>query len=231
MDHHEDHFTGSEKVRDIVIGMSDGLTVPFALTAGLSGAVASNTIVITAGIAEIIAGSIAMGLGGYLAGKTEYDHYFAERKREYYEVETVPEKEKREIEEILADYGISAEIKKKFVDELALDKDKWVNFMMKFELNLEEPHINRARNSAITIALAYILGGFIPLSSYFFTALPAQGLYYSAGVTLFALLVFGYYKSKATGQEPIKGAAKTAFIGVLAAASAFLIAKLVSGSH
>lgn len=227
--HIEDHFTGSETVRDIVIGMSDGLTVPFALTAGLSGAVVSNNIVITAGIAEIIAGSIAMGLGGYLAGKTEYDHYFAERRREYDEVEKVPEKEKKEIEDILADYGISDVVKKNFVDELALDKDKWVNFMMKFELNLEEPHINRARNSAMTIAAAYVGGGFIPLVSYFFTSNPQQGLYYSAAVTLLALLIFGYFKSKATGQNPVKGAAKTAFIGVLAAASAFLIAKLVSG--
>jgi VIT1/CCC1 family predicted Fe2+/Mn2+ transporter len=227
--HTEDHFTGSETVRDIVIGMSDGLTVPFALTAGLSGAVASNNIVITAGIAEIIAGSIAMGLGGYLAGKTEYDHYFSERKREYEEVERVPEKEKKEIEDILADYGISDQVKKSFVDELALDKDKWVNFMMKFELNLEEPHINRARNSALTIAAAYVGGGFIPLVSYFFTSDPQQGLFYSAAVTLIALLIFGYFKSKATGQNPIKGSAKTAFIGVLAAASAFLIAKLVSG--
>ncbi len=230
MDHQENHFTGSEKVRDIVIGMSDGLTVPFALTAGLSGAVSTNTIVITAGIAEIIAGSIAMGLGGYLAGKTEYDHYFSERKREYYEVETVPEKEKHEIEEILEDYGISHQVKRDFVNELALDKDKWVNFMMKFELGLEEPAKNRARNSALMIAMAYVFGGFIPLSSYLFTPNPVQGLYYSSAVTLVALLLFGYFKSKATGQEPILGALKTTLIGALAAAAAFLIAKLVSGN-
>jgi VIT1/CCC1 family predicted Fe2+/Mn2+ transporter len=230
MDHQEKHFTGSEKVRDIVIGMSDGLTVPFALTAGLSGAVNTNTIVITAGIAEIIAGSIAMGLGGYLAGKTEYDHYFSERKREYHEVETVPEKEKREIEEILEDYGITSQVKTDFVNELALDKDKWVNFMMKFELGLEEPAKNRARNSALWIAMAYVFGGFIPLSAYLFTATPVHGLYYSSGVTLIALLIFGYFKSKATGQEPFRGALKTAFIGALAASAAFLIAKLVSGN-
>ena len=229
MEHTEHHFTGSERVRDIVIGMSDGLTVPFALTAGLSGAVGSNAIIITAGIAEIIAGSIAMGLGGYLAGKTEYDHYFAERKREYLEVENVPEKEKQEIEEILSDYGISQAVKKSFVDELALDKDKWVNFMMKFELCLEEPHVNRARNSALTIAAAYIGGGLIPLAPYVITRGPVQGLYYSSGITLVALVVFGYFKSKATGQDPLTGSAKTAFIGVLAAASAFFIAKLVSG--
>jgi VIT1/CCC1 family predicted Fe2+/Mn2+ transporter len=228
IDHQEKHFTGSETVRDIVIGMSDGLTVPFALTAGLSGAVSSNTIVITAGIAEIIAGSIAMGLGGYLAGQTAYDHYFAEQKREYQEVEIVPEKEKQEIIDILADYGITADVKKDFVNELSKDKDKWVKFMMKFELNLEEPVLNSARKSAITIALAYVLGGFIPLLSYIFTQTPSHGLYYSVIVTILALLLFGYFKNKAIGQNPLLGALKTTVIGALAAGAAFIIAKLVS---
>ncbi|CAN5376939.1 VIT1/CCC1 transporter family protein [soil metagenome] len=229
MTHEEKHFEGSATVRDIVIGMSDGLTVPFALTAGLSGAVHDNTIIITAGIAEIIAGSIAMGLGGYLAGKTEYDHYLAEEKREYEEVERIPEKEKAEIEEILAEYGISAKVKKEFVDELALDKDKWVEFMMKFELGLEKPELNRARNSALTISGAYIAGGFIPMASYFFTDTPETGLYYSVAVTIIALAVFGFFKNKAIGQNPWNGALKVTLIGILAAGSAFLIAKLVSG--
>jgi VIT1/CCC1 family predicted Fe2+/Mn2+ transporter len=229
MQHHsEHHFTGSDTIRDLVIGMSDGLTVPFALTAGLSGAVSTNTIIITAGIAEIIAGSIAMGLGGYLAGKTEYDHFFAEQKREYEEVERVPDREKQEIEEILNEYGISDRVKKEFVDELALDKDKWVDFMMKFELGLEQPHINRARNSALTIAGAYVVGGFVPMLSYFFTESPVHGLYYSVGVTLIALMVFGYFKSKATDQPPFLGALKTTLIGAIAAGAAFFIARLVS---
>jgi VIT1/CCC1 family predicted Fe2+/Mn2+ transporter len=227
--HEEKHFTGSEVVRDIVIGMSDGLTVPFALTAGLSGAVHDNTIVITAGIAEIIAGSIAMGLGGYLAGRTEYDHYLAEEKREYDEVDRVPEREKAEIEEILSEYGISEKVKKEFVDELAKDKDKWVEFMMKFELGLEKPELNRARNSALTIAASYVAGGFIPLASYFFTATPEHGLYYSVVVTIVALALFGFFKNKAIGQNPWKGAFKVTIIGILAAGSAFAIAKLVSG--
>ena len=229
MEHNEKHFTGSEQIQDIVIGMSDGLTVPFALTAGLSGAVASNHIVITAGVAEIIAGSIAMGLGGYLAGKTAYDHYYAELKREYLEVEVVPEREKQEIEDILADYGISAETKKAFVDELAQDKDKWVQFMMKFELGLEEPVLNRARNSAMTIAAAYIVGGLVPLTSYFFTQKPEEGLKYSVAVTLVALLSFGFFKNKAIGENPWTGAIRTAFIGAIAAWAAYFIAKLVSG--
>ncbi len=130
--HEEKHFKSSDTIRDIVIGMSDGLTVPFALAAGLSGAVASNKIVITAGIAEIIAGSIAMGLGGYLAAKTDADHYSAELHREYDEVERVPEIEKKEIREILAEYGITAQSQTVVVDELAANKDKWVDFMMKF---------------------------------------------------------------------------------------------------
>ncbi|MCX6312033.1 MAG: VIT1/CCC1 transporter family protein [Bacteroidetes bacterium] len=227
--HEEKHFTGSAVVRDLVIGMSDGLTVPFALTAGLSGAVHDNAIVITAGIAEIIAGSIAMGLGGYLAGKTEYDHYLSEEKREYDEVEHLPEKEKAEIEEILSEYGISEKVKKEFVDELAKDKDKWVEFMMKFELGLEKPELNRARNSALTIAAAYVGGGFIPMASYFFTETPEHGLYYSVGVTVIALALFGFFKNRAIGQNPWKGALKVTIIGIIAAGSAFAIAKLVSG--
>lgn len=225
--HTEEHFTGSETVRDVVIGMSDGLTVPFALAAGLSGAVSDNWIVVTAGIAEIIAGSIAMGLGGYLAGKTEYDHYYSEQKREYEETHTKPEAEKQEIREVLGEYGISAATQEKVVEELSQNRDKWVEFMMKFELGLEEPDINRARNSAGVIAGSYIAGGFVPLVPYFFTKTPAEGLIYSAIITLLALFAFGWFKSKMTGQPLFVGAIKTTFIGALAAAAAFTIAKLI----
>ena len=227
--HEEKHFKSSATIRDIVIGMSDGLTVPFALAAGLSGAVLSNKIVITAGIAEIIAGSIAMGLGGYLAAKTDADHYDAELKREYEEVENLPEVEKREIREILAEYGISAPTQTVVVDELANNKDKWVDFMMKFELGLEQPHVNRARISAATIAASYVVGGFVPLAAYFFTSPPSQGLPYSIAVTLIALFAFGFLKNRAIGQPPLNGAIKTTIIGALAAAAAFFIARLVSG--
>jgi VIT1/CCC1 family predicted Fe2+/Mn2+ transporter len=229
--HHEDHFTGSEMVRDIVIGMSDGLTVPFALAAGLSGAVSSNWIVLTAGIAEVIAGSIAMGLGGYLAGKTEYDHYFSELKREYEETETKPEAEKQEIRDVLQEYGISPTTQELVVAELSQNKDKWVEFMMKFELGLEKPEMTRARNSALMIAGAYVLGGIIPLSPYAFTSTVTSGLYFSAGITLVALFIFGYFKSKATGQPPIKGAFQTLMIGAAAAAAAYFIAKSIGGEH
>lgn len=226
--HQEQHLQSSDFIRDIVIGMADGLTVPFALAAGISGAVSSNNIVITAGIAEIIAGSIAMGLGGYLAGKTEWDHYYSELKREYYEVEHMPEAEKKEIRSIFATYGLSEQTQHLIADELAADKDKWVSFMMQYELGLQEPDPARARKSALTIGLSYIVGGLIPLSPYFLTAHPPEGFKISAIVTLICLFVFGYLKSKATGQPLLAGAVKVTLIGALAAAAAYLVASMLA---
>jgi len=223
--HIEEHLGSSEFITDIVIGMSDGLTVPFALAAGLSGAVQHNAIVITAGIAEIVAGSIAMGLGGYLAGKTEQEHYQAELKRECDEVEDIPEDEKREVKLIFAQYGLNELTQNTIADELAKNKEKWVNFMMKYELGLEKPNVNRARNSAATIGISYIVGGLIPLTGYFFTQTPYQGLMVSAVLTVICLFLFGYFKSKVTGQPVIKGALKVTLIGITAAAAAFLVAK------
>ena len=223
----EQHLKSSEFITDIVIGMSDGLTVPFALAAGLSGAVDSNSIVITAGIAEIVAGCIAMGLGGYLAGKTEQEHYESELKREYFEVDNYHQKEIDEVKEIFAEYGIDEEGQTLLANQLSKDKKKWVDFMMKYELGLEEPHPKRARNSALTIGTAYIVGGFLPLSAYFFTDNPQEGLLVSAGITTVCLFVFGYFKSKVTGQPPFKGALKVTAIGLIAAAAAFGIAKFI----
>ena len=227
--HHEHHVTSSETIRDIVIGMSDGLTVPFALAAGLSGAVSSSTLVVTAGIAEIVAGSIAMGLGGYLAGRTEVDHYRSELNREYDEVERVPEQEKLEVREVFAGFGLSESLQHQIADEMAKDKKKWVDFMMRYELGLEEPNANRATKSAITIGLSYVAGGIIPLSPYFFTQHAQTGLYYSCMVTLICLFIFGYFKSKMTGQPAFSGAVKVVVIGTLAAAAAFLMARLITG--
>jgi VIT1/CCC1 family predicted Fe2+/Mn2+ transporter len=223
--HKEEHLRSSEFITDIVIGMSDGLTVPFALAAGLSGAVQHNAIVITAGIAEIVAGSIAMGLGGYLAGKTEQEHYTAELKREYEEVEDIPEEEKKEVKLVFAEYGLNEKTQNSIANELALNKDKWVDFMMKYELGLEKPNVNRARNSAATIGISYIVGGLIPLSGYFFTRTPYQGLVVSAILTVICLFLFGYFKSKVTGQPLLKGAIKVTLIGITAAAAAFMVAK------
>jgi vacuolar iron transporter family protein len=223
--HKEEHLGSSAFITDIVIGMSDGLTVPFALAAGLSGAVHSNAVVITAGIAEIVAGSIAMGLGGYLAGKTEQEHFQSELKREYTEVEEVPEKEKEEVKLVFAQYGLNEVTQNHIAEELAKDKDKWVDFMMKYELGLEKPDVDRARNSAATIGISYIIGGLIPLSAYFFTRTPFQGLLISAILTIICLFLFGYFKSKVTGQPPLKGAFKVTIIGITAAAAAFLVAK------
>lgn len=227
LNYQEQHLKSSEFITDMVIGMSDGLTVPFALAAGLSGAVDSNSIVITAGIAEIVAGCIAMGLGGYLAGKTEQEHYESELKREYFEVDNYYQKEIDEVKEIFADYGIDEEGQTLLANQLAKDKKKWVDFMMKFELGLEEPHPKRARNSALTIGIAYIIGGFLPLSAYFFTNNPREGLVVSAIITTICLFIFGFFKSKVTGQPPIKGALKVTAIGLIAAAAAFGIAKFI----
>lgn len=227
--HREHHVTSSETIRDIVIGMSDGLTVPFALAAGLSGAVSSSTLVVTAGIAEIVAGSIAMGLGGYLAGRTEVDHYQSELKREYDEVERIPDQEKAEVKKVFASFGLSKHLQDEIADELAKDKTQWVEFMMRYELGLEEPNANRATQSAITIGISYIVGGIIPLSPYIIIHEAQEALYYSCGVTIICLFIFGYFKSKMTGQPALSGALKVVVIGALAAGAAFIMAKLITG--
>lgn len=223
--HPEDHLTSSAMLQDIVIGLSDGLTVPFALAAGLSGAVQSSSLVITAGLAEIVAGSIAMGLGGYLAGRTEVEHYQAELAREYREIAEVPHVERAEVDELLQEIGLSEATRAQAVRELTADPDQWVRFMMKYELGLEKPDARQAPKSAATIGAAYALGGLIPLSAYFFTASPNEGLLWSAAITLVCLLIFGYFKSRLTGQQPVWGAFKMAGIGALAAGAAFLVAK------
>lgn len=228
----EEHFKSSEKVRDFVIGMSDGLTVPFALAAGLSGALSgeanSTQIVITAGLAEIAAGSIAMGLGGYLAGRTEIEHYDSEEKREYDEIQHKFEIEITETKEIFAQYGVSEELQEKIAREMAKRPKEWVDFMMRFELGLERPDKNRAQESAFIISVSYIIGGLIPLSAYFFTTTAEQGLIYSSIITLICLIVFGLVKSKLTGQPLLKGTMRVALIGAAAAAAAFAIAKMIA---
>ncbi len=227
--HQEEHLKSSAALRDIVIGMSDGLTVPFALAAGLSGAVDSTSIIVIAGIAEIAAGSIAMGLGGYLAGKTEQDHYKSEEKREYYEVENLREREIDETKEFFANIGLSKELQEKATGEITQDKKQWVDFMMKYELGLEKPDPKRASKSAMNIGLSYIAGGLVPLSPYFFVSSPLDGLKISAIVTLICLFVFGFFKSKMTGIKVWSGALRVMLIGAVAAAAAFGIAKLIGG--
>ncbi len=224
----EEHFQSSEKVRDFVIGMSDGLTVPFALAAGLSGAVDSTAIVITAGLAEIAAGSIAMGLGGYLAGQTQIEHYDSEERREYEEVEKFHDVEIAETKEIFAAYGLDEELQDKVANAIAQDKKKWVDFMMRFELGLERPDKNRAHQSAFIIGISYVIGGFIPLSAYFFNDNVERGLLFSTIITLASLVVFGIVKSKLTGQPIFKGALRVTVVGALAAAAAFTLAKLIT---
>lgn len=226
MPHEEEHLRSSDALRDIVIGMSDGLTVPFALAAGLSGAVISTEIIVIAGIAEIAAGSIAMGLGGYLAGKTEQDHYNSEFKRETEEVERVPETEKEEVREFFENIGLSRELQIQAVEEIAKDKEKWIDFMMKHELGLERPDPRRATKSALNIGISYVVGGLVPLSPYFFIDKPLEALKIAGIVTLVCLFIFGYLKSRFTGVNPVEGAIRVTLIGALAASAAFGVAKL-----
>jgi vacuolar iron transporter family protein len=228
--HVEKHFTASEFVRDAVIGMADGLTVPFALAAGLSGAVAAAKIIVVAGLAEIAAGSIAMGLGGYLAARSDADHYASELRREEREVEEIPEEEAREVLEVFTSYGLTIEESIPIVDSLRQRPRQWVDFMMRFELGLEQPDPGRALRSAITIAAAYIVGGLIPLAPYMIVHSLRTALLASVVATLIALLLFGYTKGRYTGIPPVRSALRTAVIGGLAAAAAFGIAQLVSGS-
>ncbi|GER66276.1 hypothetical protein BpJC7_03910 [Weizmannia acidilactici] len=227
-EHVEEHFQASDTVRDIVIGMSDGLTVPFALAAGLSGAVDSPMLVLAAGAAEIAAGSIAMGLGGYLAAKSDAEHYYNELKREYREVEEVPDREKDEVRDVFKEYDLEPEHIEAIVDKMAENPDKWVDFMMKFELGLDKPEKGRSLKSAFTIALSYIVGGLIPLSPYFFVTHASQALLVSVIITLIVLFIFGAVKGRVTGSHPYKSGLETVIIGGLAAAAAFGLARLLT---
>lgn len=225
--HIERHFTATATVRDIVIGMADGFTVPFALAAGLSSVVASSGIIVTAGLAEIAAGSIAMGLGGYLAARTDADHYDSERRRERQEVEQHPRREEDEVAGIFSRYGLSYEHFVPLVATLRANPDRWVDFMMRFELGLDVPDPKRAGVSAMTIAGSYIVGGLVPLLPYIFLDNIVTALWGSIAVTPVALFIFGYVKSRFTGISPLRGGLQTVLVGGLAAAAAFGIARLI----
>jgi VIT1/CCC1 family predicted Fe2+/Mn2+ transporter len=225
--HIEHHFTAGASVRDVVIGMSDGLTVPFALAAGLSGAVATSRIIVTAGLAEVAAGAIAMGLGGYLAGRSDSEHYVSERRREEYEVVALPDREVAEVLEIFESYGINAEASAPVVAALKERPKAWVDFMMRFELGLEEPDPKRALTSALTIAASYVAGGMIPLGPYMVMSEVGAALPVSVAITALALMVFGYVKGRFTGAHPIRSAIQTTVIGGIAAGAAFAIARAI----
>jgi VIT1/CCC1 family predicted Fe2+/Mn2+ transporter len=227
--HVEKHFEASATVRDVVIGMSDGLTVPFALAAGLTGvAAATSRLVVVAGLAEIAAGSIAMGLGGYLAARTDEDHYESEKQREIRECVELPEEETEEVAKVFRGYGMTEEEMRPVVKAICGDQKRWVDFMMRFELGFEEPDPKRARNSAVTIALSYIVGGLVPLSSYMAMDNLKTALTFSVAVTLAALFVFGYVKGRLTGIAPLRGGLQTVVIGGLASAAAFGLARWIS---
>lgn len=229
--HLEEHLQSSDLLTDIVIGMSDGLTVPFALAAGLSGAVQGNVSLIwIAGIAEIAAGSIAMGLGGYLAGKTEQDHYNSELKKEYWELEHKREVEIDEVRRVFIEWGLSAATAEEATMEIIKEDDRWVEFMMKHELGLQKPDPKRAKKSAFNIGTSYIVGGMVPLVPYFFVENAIDGLKVSAIITLICLYIFGFFKSKITGINPWLGGLKVMMIGAVAAGAAFTIAKLIQAA-
>ena len=230
--HVEKHFTSTATVRDIVIGMADGLTVPFALAAGISGAVATSpnatALVVTAGLAEIAAGSIAMGLGGYLAARTDIEHYASEREREVRETVELSDQEVEEVAKVFREYGLSEAQMTPVVTAICADQTRWVDFMMRFELGLEPPDPGRARRSALTIGASYIFGGMIPLAPYMISHSVLTGLWFSVGITLVALLIFGCVKGRFTGINPLRGGLQTVLTGGLAAAAAFALAKLIS---
>ena len=226
--HVEQHFRGSELVRDVVIGMADGLTVPFALAAGLTAAVTSSRIIVTAGLAEIAAGAIAMGLGGYLAARTDQEHYLSEEQREYKEIQQLREVEIEEVATIFRDYGVKSPVLDQVTNAIAADPKRWVDFMMRFELGLERPDPKRAPISAMTIAVSYIIGGLIPLAPYIFGAELHRALIYSVVLTGIALAIFGAVKGKLTGISMVKSAAQTTLVGGVAATAAFYLASLFS---
>jgi VIT1/CCC1 family predicted Fe2+/Mn2+ transporter len=224
--HEERHFTQNATVRDLVIGTADGLTVPFALAAALSGAVAANPLIVTAGLAEIAAGCVAMGLGGYLAARTDAEHYASERRREEEETHTYPDRERWEVAAILHRYGVRGEVLRQAVEAIASDRRKWVDFMMRFELDLSEPDPSRAAKSAATIGGAYAVGGLIPLAPYMIFATTTPALLLSSGLTAMALFGFGWLKARATGLPPLRVATQTLAIGGVAAAVAYAVASL-----
>jgi vacuolar iron transporter family protein len=227
--HIEKHFLSSALVRDIVIGMADGLTVPFALAAGLSGAVSSTAIIVTAGLAEIAAGALAMGLGGYLAARTDLEHYQSEQQRERDEIKEVPETERWEVRQILCEHGLDPPLAETVTAALTSDPERWINFMMRFELGLEKPEAGREFKSALTISSAYIVGGLLPLAPYIILDSVSGALTVSVALSLAALLISGAVKGHFTGVAPVRSALQTTIIGTLAAAAAFAIARLVSG--
>ena len=229
--HVEGHFQSSEMVRDVVIGLSDGLTVPFALAAGLSGAVASSHIVVLAGLAEIAAGSIAMGLGGYLAARGDVEHYASELKREQREIVERVHDEEEEIYEIFEQYAVDRAAATPVLDALKRNPKAWVDFMMRFELGLEEPAANRAHQSALTIAASYVAGGFVPLLPYMFVANNRTALQFSVLITLLALALFGALKGRLVGTGAVRSALQTVSIGGVAAAAAYCLARLLNGAH
>ena len=226
--HPEVHVSGGDAVRDLILGMSDGLTTPFALAAGLAGAATSSLLVVIGGLAEIAAGSISMGLGGYLAAKSLADTYHRELARETEETHTMPSEERAEVWRIFRDYGLRGTALEQATSAVTANRDAWVRFMMREELGLEEPAPRAALWSAARIAGAYVVAGIIPLAPYLMPLSLDAALMTSAIVTGIALAVFGAIKGRYTGAAPLNAAVQTLAIGGTAAAVAYWIGRIVS---
>ena len=227
LDHGERHSSSTQTIRDLVLGMADGLTVPFALAAGITGAVAASGLVVTAGMAEIVAGAISMGLGGYLAARTEVVHYAREYARELRETHEIPDEERAEVAQIMYNYGVREPVLTRVVNEIASDREQWVAFMMRNELGLERPDERAAPRSAVLVGGGYVLGGIFPLAPYVFVPDAHIALYWSIACTSLALLAFGAIRARVLATPVASGAAQTWFIGAVAAAAAYGLARLV----
>src|SRR5213594_1710526 len=211
--HLERHIPRGDVVRDLILGMSDGLTTPFALAAGLVGASTSNLLVVIGGVAEIAAGAISMGLGGYLAAQSQAETYRSEHAREMHETEVMPAEERAEVWRIFRNYGLRGRALEQATNAVTAERDAWVRFMMREELGLEEPEPSAALWSAARIAGAYVVAGLIPLFPYAFRIPIGRALLASVIVTGVALAVFGAVKGRYTGASAVRSAMQTLVIG------------------
>jgi len=226
--HTEEHTHEGVSVRDVILGVSDGLTVPFALAAGLSGAVESNFIVFLAGVAEMLAGGIAMGLGGYLSEKSHAEIYRKELAREQYEVQRVPEQEKREVRDIWKSRGYDGEELEQLVEAIIKDRRRWVDFMMREELGMIEPAVGAALKTSLTIGVSYVAGALVPLFPFILPLTIPQALLMSSATTLTTLFLVGIFKARYTGGLWWRSGLETLLIGAAAAGAAYVLVRLLS---
>lgn len=218
-----------ERLRDIIIGTSDGLTIPFALAAGLSKVVESNNVIVAAGIIAVAAGSIAMGIGGVSAAHSTRKEFHHDLKKKYETLEEMDHDEKQEVKNFFNQLGLSESLQEHATEELSKDKKNWEEFIKKYEPSLIQPEKGKATRSGINIALSYIIGGFIPLLPYLFIANTSNAFNISVAVTLICLFVSGWMKSRFTGERSFSAAFRMMLTGATAAAAAYIVARIFMG--